>query len=143
MKFTFVPRREIPLAWFWLSRMLEAAVRGDPHMSMQQLYNDLVEGRSLCVLATGPGSGAIILELDDAATCWIKYLGGKVEGGPKRRMQVLRDGVAWVEAQAAAIGCSDVRICGRDWSMILTDYELMPDAPEPNLLRKALMKEAA
>lgn len=142
----FVPVRASQVAGQWpeIAEAIWPCVRGVPNASMEGLKNDLIGGRNLFVWAMGEeGSGALVLEITPDAVCWLKYGTSSLRGGPKVRLRVMREGMKWLSEQMAAIGCTEVRICGRDWSRILTDFQLMPDAPEPNLLRKVLRKEAA
>jgi hypothetical protein len=143
MIFTPISTAEIPRAWEALSAAIEPAVRADPNQTMQGEYARLVAGIDLAVMISGAdGYGALILQCTEQGECWIRYLAGRMNGGPKAKLRALREGMAWVEKAAAEAGCGSVKVCGRDWSMVLTEYELMSGFP--NGLRKALdMKEAA
>lgn len=141
--FTPLPRDDVAANWPWLSEKLEPAVRPDPNMTMQVLYSRLVNGPDLALVASGEASGVVVMEVTEDAECWVKYVAGKITGGPHKRLRVMREAMAWIERAAANAGCVGINVCGRDWSRILvsTGYELT--AEWPNGLRKTLkMKEA-
>lgn len=143
MIFTPIRTHEIETAWPWLSETIEPAVRQVANVTMQSVYDDLVSGRDLAVEISGANArGVVILQITDDCVCWVKYLAGRAIG--KNKMQTMRDGIAWIERAALNAGCHEVRVCGRNWGRLLTNYLLISDADEPNLLRKVLtMNEAA
>ena len=133
---------EIARNWDWLGPMLKPAIDPDPGNTVEDVYASLVNGPDLLTLASGGGNVAIVFEITPDAICWLKYMAGNVMGGPKARIKTIREGLSHIEQKAADAGCYEMRICGRDWSVLLSDYEPMPDWP--NGLRKVLrMKEAA
>lgn len=133
------------LDWPHIAGILAPAVMPDPNETMEGLHGKLMSGRDLLMTAEGEDEGfvAIVLEITPDAACWIKYMAGTIFGGPKNRIRLAREGVAWIEQAARNAGCKELCICGRDWSRTLTDFLVISDAPEPNLLRKTLVKEAA
>lgn len=143
MIFTPIRAPDIDEAWEWLSATIEPAVRQVPNVTMQSVYDDLVSGRDLAVHISGANAnGALILKITEDRVCWVKYLAGRAIG--KHKLRTMREGMAWIEQAAANADCVEVRLCGRNWGRVLTDYWLIYDADEPNLLCKALtMKEAA
>lgn len=143
MIFTPINTADIPASWEALSAVIEPAVRVDPAMTMQIEYTRLAHGVDLAVMVSGAdANGAMILQCTEEGVCWVRYLAGRIIGGPKARLRVMRDGMVWVEKAAREAGCSEVRVCGRDWRMVLTDYRLTTDFP--NGLRKVLnVQEAA
>ena len=143
MNMTPLTKDEVRDGWHWISALLESSVRADPLMTMADLYSSLIYGPDLVMRVHGWADGVMVFEVTGDGVLWVKYAAGRVLGGPKARLVAIRENMADIEAVAQSIGCSEVRVCGRDWHSVLTDYELIADAPEPNLLRKILMKEAA
>lgn len=143
MDMTPLSKDQVRHGWGWISQLLEPCVRVDPTTTMAEVYAGLIDGPDLVMRVYGWADGIMVFQITDDHICWVKYAAGRVAGGPKARLRAIRANMADIETVAQSIGCSEVRVCGRDWSSVLTDYELISDAPEPNLLRKILMKEAA
>jgi hypothetical protein len=132
-------------AWPWFSEVIAPAVQQDANATMAGVREAIVNGHDLAVHVGGADArGVMVLQITPDAVCWIKYVAGRIYGGPKARIKTLRRAIAWIEKAAQDAGCKDVRVCGRDWSVVLTDYELI-EGDLPNQLRKRLtsMKEAA
>lgn len=142
MIFTPLPRDEIAANWPWLSEMLAPAVKRDVGTTMADVYTSLVDGPDLVMVASGSAHGVLVFEITEDAVCWLKYVAGSLSGGPRARLRQMREAMAWIERKAADAGCVELRVCGRDWTMVLSNYENVPEYP--NGLRKVLkMKEAA
>lgn len=144
MMLTPLTKDQVRNGWPWLSALLYQCVRQDPALTMAEVYAGLVNGPDLAVTPHGWAEGVMVFEITPERVLWIKYVAGRVAGGPKARVAAIREAMESIERVAANAGCCEVRVCGRDWSSVLTEYELIPHAPEPNLLRKVLkIKEAA
>lgn len=142
MIFTPLPRDQVDANWPWLSEMLLPAIARDVGTTMADVLASLVNGPDLIMVASGSAHGVLIFEITEDAVCWLKYVAGSVCGGPRARLRQMNEAMAWIERKAADAGCVELRVCGRDWSVLLTNYEQMPEYP--NGLRKVLkMKEAA
>jgi hypothetical protein len=74
------------------------------------------EGTVMMVLQT-------LIEDDGNKVCGIKQLFGTIHAPPKAWVRAVREEVAKIEGLARQAGCNEMRICGRDWSRILPDYE--------------------
>lgn len=93
-------------------------------------------GPDVLLRVTGDAHGFIVIEVTEGRALWTKYAGGKVHGGPKRRAEVMRAMAQHIEDMARQAGCIEHRICGRDWSFLLPEYE--PFEGRTNGLRKGL-----
>lgn len=123
MRFTLVTHDRIAAEWPAIAERLWPAVRQDPTYTLEVLRNRLENGLDWLFEAEGGGTCLIVIELGNDLSCWIKALAGTVEGGPKARLRTIREGVDFIESVARTAGCASVRICGRDWSAILPNYE--------------------
>lgn len=142
MMFTPLPREDVEANWPWLSSVLAPAVIRDPGNTLEDVKRSLINGPDLVMIASGTANGVIVFEITPELECWVKYVSGSLCGGPRARVKQMREAMAWIERKAAEIGCTEIRLCGRNWSRILTDFRLMSEWP--NGLRKVLeMKEAA
>src|SRR4051812_45248182 len=65
---------------------------------------------------------------DDAGRlcCGIYKLEGRIDLPPKAWLRAVRFEIARLEVVARSIGCTEMRIAGRDWSRILPDFEPFP-----------------
>lgn len=138
MQFVHVPPARIADEWPAIAEILAPAVREDPRQTMEGLRKRLVEGADQLVEVTGPGRCLMVIRVSDELVCWTKYLSGHIEGGPKARLAIMRDVVRHLENVARDAGCTEHRLCGRDWSTILPDYE--PFDGLRNGLKKELRK---
>jgi hypothetical protein len=68
--------------------------------------------------------------------CGIHQIEGQLRLPPKSWLKAMRDELTKIEDIARDAGCAEMRVAGRDWSRILTDYEPLPGVP--NGLRKVL-----
>ncbi len=109
-------------------------------MTEMELFGRLVSGNLQAIRIHSFRSDATaVLRVDndaDRMVCWIGYLGGKHNGGPKAFASLVRTIVSLIEDKAREIGCNEIRLGGRFWGNILTDYE--PYSGMTNGLRKAL-----
>lgn len=137
MQITVLDKDRIAAEWPAIAEILAPAVRGDPCQTLEGLRKRLAEGLDSLLMLTGPGRCLMVIELDNDLRCWIKYLAGSIEGGPKARVAIIRDAVRHIETTAKDAGCTEVRLCGRDWSAILPDYTAFEG--HPNGLKKELL----
>lgn len=122
MQFTVLDRDRIAAEWPVIAEILAPAVRNDPRQTLEGLHKRLEAGLDSLLMITGPGRCLMVIELADDLSCWVKYLAGSIEGGPKARVSIIRGAVEHLEAVAKDAGCTEIRLCGRDWSAILPDY---------------------
>jgi len=129
---------EITRNWGWIAQLLEPAVKVDPNRTMQGLYSSLIDGRTgLASLHHADGAMLLVVEPigdGDDMILWIPYLAGQIKRG--RFVPVMREGMAQMEDMARESGCAEIRLCGRNWGRVFSDYETMPDWP--NGLKKVL-----
>lgn len=136
MQFAHVDPARIEAEWPAFAEILAPAVRQDPRQTLEGLRKRLALGADQLLAVSGDADGLMVIEVTNALCCWIKYAGGRVAGGPKRRAAAFRAAIQHLETVAKAAGCTELRLCGRDWSALLTDY--LPDDDHRNGLRKAL-----
>lgn len=65
-------------------------------------------------------------------------LTGKLDLPPKQWLRVMRETMREFERQMKAGGVKEVRVAGRDWSRVLTDYKPIAGGKSPNLIGKRL-----
>lgn len=93
------------------------------------------------------GAGLVTLELyeDNQGTsddpvlvkvCGIHHIEGQLRLPPKKWLQAIRAELKIIEGIARDAGCAEMRLAGRNWSRVLTDYEPLPGIE--NRLRKVL-----
>lgn len=85
------------------------------------------------------GAGLVTLELyreGESLICGIHRIEGRLSLPPKAWLKTMRTELGKIEAVAKQAGCAEMRVVGRDWSRVLTDYEPMPGIE--NRLRKVL-----
>lgn len=136
MQFQHIEPARIERDWPFYAEILAPALRQDAAQTLEGLHKRLAEGAEQLLQVSGGASGLMVLEITSDLVCWVKYIGGRIEGGPKRRLQFFRDVMRNLEHVARGSGCCEIRLCGRDWSKILPDY--LPCDGYPNELRKAL-----
>lgn len=62
-------------------------------------------------------------EADGTKVLGIKQMFGSIKAPPKAWVAAVREEVAKIEGVARNAGCDEMRIAGRDWSRILSDFE--------------------
>jgi hypothetical protein len=122
MQFVHVEPSRIEAQWPVIAEILAPAVRNDPSQTMEGLHRRLAAGADSLLEITGPGRCMMVIEVASDLVCWTKYLAGTIEGGPKARIAIMRSAVRHLETVARNAGCTEHRLCGRDWRRILPDY---------------------
>ena len=123
MQFEHVEPARIARLWPVIAETVWPAVRQNSHYTLETFRERLLNGLDHLFHVSGEASGFIAITLSDDLCCWIKCAAGSVEGGPKARVKTILAIMAHFEAVARDAGCSEIKICGRDWSKILKDYE--------------------
>jgi hypothetical protein len=98
-----------------------------------------LETFSFTIRRPGVGEGRILLEVygdGDRMIAGIRKLYGWINVPPKQWLRIVRAEIRTIERICKESGCRELRVAGRDWSRILTDYEPY-DGPR-NGLRKVL-----
>jgi hypothetical protein len=136
MQFVHVDPARIEREWPVIAEILAPAVREDPRQTIEGLHKRLASGSDRLLHISGSGDALMVIEVTDGLACWVKYLAGQIEGGPRARVATIRAAVEHIEAVARNAGCTEIKLCGRDWSAILPDYEAL--GGHQNGLRKGL-----
>lgn len=135
MQFEVIDAGRIEREWPVIAEILAPAVRSDPRQTLEGLHQRLANGADSLLSISGPGHALMVIEVSNSLACWIKYLAGQIEGGPKARTAIIRAAVDHIETIARASGCTEIRLCGRDWARVLPGFER---SGERNELRKGL-----
>lgn len=77
-----------------------------------------------------------VFEEDGRMCCGIYQLNGKINLPPKAWIRAVRYEIDRLEKVAKSVGCTEMRVAGRSWAKILTDFEPFPAIK--NGLRKAI-----
>jgi hypothetical protein len=123
MQFVHVDPARIEREWPVIAETVWPAVRQNSHTSLETFRKRLLNGLDHLFEVSGEATGYIAIELANDLCCWIKCGAGHVIGGPKQRVKTILAIMAHIEAVARDAGCAEIKICGRDWSKILKDYE--------------------
>jgi len=133
-----VPQSRIAHEWKTISDHILPSIKDG--MTEMELFGRLVSGNMQAIrIHSFRADATAVLRVDtdeNRLVCWIGYLGGKHRGGPKAFTNLVRSVVAAIEDKAKDIGCKEVRLGGRFWGNVLTDYE--PYSGISNGLRKAI-----
>lgn len=136
MQFQHVEPDRLERDWPIIAAILAPALRQDPTQTLEGLRKRLADGAEQLLHISGLGHALMVIEVTSELVCWVKYLAGQIEGSPRQRLTIMRYAVSSLEQKAREAGCTEMRLCGRDWSKILPDY--LPCDGYPNELRKAL-----
>lgn len=135
-----VPASRITADWAWLGPKLAPAVQFDKSVTLDDVRAKLASKQCELARITVPnGDGWVVSELcedDGVICCWLSYLSGDVQGGPRAFLKLMRSIISEYEAMAKKAGADEMRIGGRNWSRVFPDYERFDD--KPNRLRKRL-----
>jgi len=124
MQVSMMERGRIERLWPVVVQALWPAIRQDPTYNVQSLYDRLTQGSALLFEVEDGAQGlwVVTLDEDDGLVAWTTAIAGKIEGGPKARLSLIREAVGAIENVAKLAGCKAHRICGRDWNRILPEY---------------------
>src|SRR5690606_27132433 len=97
--------------WPVIAETVWPAVRQNSHFTLEILRQRLLNGMDHIFQISGEAHGYIAIELTDDLCCWIKCVAGKVDGGPKSRVQTMRGIIGFFENVARDAGCSEIKVC--------------------------------
>jgi hypothetical protein len=113
--------------WPRLEKLLSPAIAHDAVREVADVHRDLMAGDMAIFDVSEPGAaGAAVIEFAPSETadrcCWMLYIGGRVGGHGRAWLATVRGLMARFEQIAREHGCEEMRVEGRDWSCVLTDY---------------------
>lgn len=132
---------QVEANWPLLEVLLSPAIAYDEARTVMEVYRDLLAGQmALFVTNEQACRGVAVIEFAPSETaekcCWLAYVAGDAHGGPKAQLATMRDLAGRFEVIARGNNCTEMRVRGRDWSRVLTDYE--PTGNGRHELRKAI-----
>lgn len=140
---TFYPysRQDILLRWttdIEPDLRTALAVEGKP---LRDVLWDLASGDSEAFgVVTETARGLVVVTLGTFAgvrCCWLNYVAGTIDGGPRAFIATARRIVDEIETLARAAGCTELRGGGRNWSRVFPEWERF-DPQHPNRMRKVI-----
>jgi hypothetical protein len=94
VRFTPIPRERVPFVWVHIQQALGRAIAHDKGVTANEVYGWLTTGRSEASwVETEKAKGFLITTLqviDGARICWLNYIGGTVDGGPRAFLAEVR-----------------------------------------------------
>ncbi len=126
MKVTTMPTEAIPELWGWLSDVLGKPIAMDDWFGPDEVLAHLKAGHLRALLFEGEARGVVVFavgERDGRKVFFVPYLAGEIEGGPKRRLKIMRAVERAFCAEAVRLGCSEIRGGGRAWDRLLPGWE--------------------
>jgi hypothetical protein len=130
--------------WARIAKDLRRALDVDKTFRLLNLKMTALSGRILIWRLAGEGAAHFVtwggnVCGTDVPALWVLYAGGKVNGGPKRRLATMRAVLAEIEGHARAVGCAEVRVEDRPtWGVVLDGYERSTKPNGGALFRKVL-----
>jgi hypothetical protein len=124
---TLLLPHEVEADWLRLETLLSPAIAHDAVRKVADVYRDLMAGdMAVFDVAEGNSMGAAVIEFAPSETaercCWLLYIGGRVGGHGRAWLATVRGLMARFEQIAREHGCEEMRVEGRNWSRVLTDY---------------------
>ncbi len=108
--------------WERISTLLAPAVERDDQRQMADVERDLLNGdMALFDIDLPSMRGLVVIEYDERA-CLFLYAAGKINGNWRERIGNARMLMRFFEQMAKRLGHAEMRVEGRDWSRILSDY---------------------
>jgi hypothetical protein len=137
MRFTLIPRERVGEEWARILALIAPAIGYDRNATPEEVRDWLRAGWSEAFWIEGEGVTGVAVTTTDEETCFINYVGGRVEGGPRTFVKAVRAVVDEIENLARAVGCRYLRLGGRDWSCAFPEWE--HEGPQfPNRMRKVI-----
>lgn len=133
-----VKAADVPLLWHeWMGAEIERAVIHDNLRTLSDVFAELVRGRFRAwVVNDQPEAfGVLVTSIEEPPTgrrFWVNYAAGRT-GGLASMRRIMRQ----VEHIARDMNATEVRLQGRDWRRVLTDYEATENVAR-NEIRKVL-----
>lgn len=134
-----ISAKRIRSEWPTIADGLWSAIRQDPNCTLESVRKQLLNGSAVLFEVTHGGKGLWLVSLGDDGgklVAWTTAIAGSIDGGPKRRLAVMRHALNSLELVLRNSGVTSHRICGRDYSRMFPGYR--PLAGSPNGLEKVL-----
>lgn len=112
--------------WGTLLKWLAPAFDRLPFLDLAKMKSDIEGGTAVIFEVHGDAAGLMAVKLDTDngdLVAWIGAAAGKINGGPKARLGLIRVAMAETEKAVRIAGCKEVRVYGRNFARILPDYE--------------------
>lgn len=119
---------EIEALWPSIGPLLSPAVAFDEARHLDDVKGELIAGEMALFKVIAPTArGLAVIEFGPSETadrcCWLLYAAGSCDGGPKAWLAVMRMLMGQFEGLSLTYGCTEMRVQGRDWSRVLSDYQ--------------------
>lgn len=112
----------------------------DKKVTLNEVFLKLQSGQcELAIVTHDEATGIVVSEIckiDGVKCCWLSYLTGSCNKGPKYFVSIMRETIKYYEGLAQGVGCKEVRIGGRNWAKVFPDYT--PLEGVDNGLRKVI-----
>lgn len=129
-----IPAKRIALEWWRLGPLLRPAIEHDRNATPADVFARLVQRRYEAAVWRLSGSmGVVVTEMVDrahGADCWIVYLAGHTDLGPRAFVGMLRQNMEIYKDFARRAGARWLYLGGRDWSRIFPEFEAAPGEGE-------------
>ncbi len=129
--------------WLTILHILKPALRTDKRSAMDLMVS-LGSGMMQAYVIDGAGKGIIVTSQGTTKGkkpkmgLWVLFAAGTLSGGPKSRLQTMRDIMHDdVEPLAKSRGCDEVIVEAGRWARVLSDFKKVPK-PGGMTLRKAV-----
>jgi hypothetical protein len=121
-----IPAGEITTRWQEVAEAIYPAIDHDPDFSFRLLRDRLIAGSAIAFEVSGTANGYWIVSLDEDSgrlVAWTVAIAGRISGGPKARVALMRQAAEALEKVLVNAGVTAHRICGRYWGRVLPDYQ--------------------
>jgi hypothetical protein len=137
MRFIPIPRGRVGEDWGRILALIGPAIAYDRNATPDEVLEWLRSGQSEAFWIEGDGVSGVAVTTTDDDSCFINYVGGRVEGGPRAFVRTVRAVVDEIESLARAAGCRYLRLGGRNWAPVFPEWE-HEGAEYPNRIRKVI-----
>lgn len=133
----------IAAEWHRIGPLLAPAIAHDDKRTVEHAFADLITGKLVAFDVEVVGAHGVVvtetaLAVNGQRCCWVVYIGGRISGDRRQWLGRTRMLMRYFEQLAKQDGCTEMRVEGRNWARVLTDYDALTDRPGRNELRKAL-----
>lgn len=138
MHFNLLLPSAVDADWERIGALLQPAIAHDRHMMAIEVYAALMRGRfAFFDIDLYEMRGAAVLEIGERVAT-VVYVAGRIGGRGRvwlARVRLLMQAFCDLVRR---LGCTEMRLEGRDWGRVFPDWERLAERPGRHELRKVL-----
>lgn len=134
MKFDLMVPAGIDADWDRLKPLLQKLGKVDAGLGLEDIRRNLMDGTYALYDVDLRGAQGVILVEVVSTSLWLIGIAGRISGPRSEWLGRVRILLRYFEDMARIMNCTELRLCGRNWSRILPNWEMVGPRNEMRLV---------